>query len=388
MTQNRLELRDALFESSELLASVLTECAYIENNLYRDKATANSEIERVTVEVYKAILRYAAELLVLQKASVGRRILDTVTPISDQRLTRLRSSIQNEWQKLCQWVQVDALDNLLRSRQEAELRLDRIDDKVSKILSVLHNFSLPVAEGASYDAYENQHGGKCLPGTRRDLLRQITDWAQTSDKCIFWLTGMAGTGKSTISRTVADLFKKMGLLGATFFFKSDEADRGNARRFFSTIAKQLMASNRQLAPSIAKAIQDDADMSTKALAQQFEKLLLQPLSRGEQRETTSVIVIDALDECHNDDIEVLLKLLPQLQKSKSIRLRVFLTSRPELSIRRGFKKNQDYQGLVLQQVPDVEDDIRIFLKHEFSQIKEKREVPRDWPGDIAVEVLV
>jgi type II secretory pathway predicted ATPase ExeA len=338
MTQNRLELRDALFESSELLATVLTECAYIENNFYQDKATANSEIERVTVEVYKAILRYAAELLVFQKASVGRRILDTVTPISDQRLTRLRSSIQNEWQKLCQWVQVDALDNLLRSRQEAELRLDRIDDKVSKILSVLHNFSLPVAEGASYDSYQNQHGGKCLPGTRRDLLRQITDWAQTSDKCIFWLTGMAGTEKSTISRTVADLFKKMGLLGATFFFKSDEADRANARRFFSTIAKQLMASNRQLAPSIAKAIQDDADMSTKALAQQFEKLLLQPLSRGEQQETTSVIVIDALDECHNDDIEVLLKLLPQLQKSKSIRLRVFLTSRPELSIRRGFKK--------------------------------------------------
>ncbi|KAL4815132.1 hypothetical protein BDW67DRAFT_191783 [Aspergillus spinulosporus] len=243
---------------------------------------------------------------------------------------------------------------------------------------MLQNFSLPVAEGALYNSYKNQHGEKCLPGTRRDLLRQITDWAETSDKCIFWLNGKAGTGKSTISRTVAELFKDKGLLGASFFFKSGEADGGNARRFVSTIAKQLMASNLQLAPSIAKAIQRDPDMSTKALSQQFEKLLLQPLSKGEQHQTTtSVIVPDALDKCKEDDIK----------RSKSIRLRIFLTSRPELPIRRGFKQNQDYQTLVLQ-VPGVEDDIRTFLNHEFSQIKEKREVPGDWPGAQTVETLV
>ncbi|CAG8910002.1 unnamed protein product [Penicillium egyptiacum] len=388
MTQNRLDLQDALFESSEFLAGVLSGCAYIESNFCRNNTTGKSEIERATIEIYKAILRYAAELLVVQNASVGRRILDSVTPITDQRLTELRSSVENEWQKLRQWVQIDALDNLLQNGKQAELRLARIDEEVSKVLRVLQNFSLPVAEGASYDSYENQHGEKCLPGTRRHLLRQITDWAETSDKCIFWLNGMAGTGKSTISRTVAELFKEKGLLGASFFFKRGEADRGNARKFFSTIAKQLMASNRQLAPSIARAIQDDADLSTKALSQQFEKLLLQPLSEGEQHETTSVIVIDALDECEGDDIEVLLQHLPRLQESKSIRLRIFLTSQPELSIRRGFKGNQDYQGLVLQNVPSIEDDIRIFLKHRFSQIKEKREVLGDWPGYETMETLV
>jgi hypothetical protein len=388
MTQNRLDLRDALFESSEFLAGVLSGCAYIENKFYRDNATAKSEIERATVEIYKAILRYAAEVLAVQNSGVGRKILDSVTPISGQRLTELRTSIENEWQKLCQWVQLDALDNLLQNDKQAGLRLERIDDEVSKVLRVLQNFSLPVAEGASYDSYENQRAEKCLAGTRCDLLRKIMNWAETSDKCIFWLNGSAGTGKSTISLTVAELFKGKGQLGASFFFKRDEANRSNARRFVSTIAKQLMASNRQLASGIAKAIQDDADLSTKAVSQQFEKLLLQPLSEGEQEETTSVIVIDALDECKEDDIEVLLQLLPQLQESKSIRLRIFLTSRPELPIRRGFKQTQDYQELVLQDVPSVEDDIRIFFNHEFSRIKERREVPGDWPGGKTVEKLV
>ncbi|KAL3428820.1 hypothetical protein BDV09DRAFT_203834 [Aspergillus tetrazonus] len=388
MTQNQLDLQDALFKSSEFLADVLSRCAYIENNFYRDNTTAKSEIERAIIEIYKEILRYAAELLALQNASVRQRIVNSITPITNQRLTELRSSVENRWQKLCQWVQIDALSNLSQSNKQAELRLNRVDAEVIKLLQILQNYSLPVAEGASYDSYENQQGEKCLLGTRHDLLRQITDWAETSDKFIFWLNGKAGTGKSTISRTVAELFKARGLLGASFFFKRGEADRDNARRFVSTIAKQLMVSNRQLAPSIAKAIEDDADISTKALSQQFEKLLLQPLSKGKQCQTISVVVLDALDECKEDDIEVLLRYLPQLQNSKSIRLRIFLTSRPELPIRRGFKQNQDYQALVLQEVPGVEDDIRIFLNHEFSQIKEKREVPGDWPGDQTVEKLV
>ncbi|CAG7944890.1 unnamed protein product [Penicillium nalgiovense] len=65
---------------------------------------------------------------------------------------------------------------------------------------------------------------------------------------------MAGTGKSTISRTVAESLKEKGILGASFFFKKGEVDRGNARRFVSTIVKQLMASHRQLAPAMLKAI--------------------------------------------------------------------------------------------------------------------------------------
>jgi hypothetical protein len=57
---------------------------------------------------------------------------------------------------------------------------------------------LKIAKGAAFNSYENKHDG-CLPGTRSDLLREIKEWAESPHgKCIFWLSGMAGTGKSTI----------------------------------------------------------------------------------------------------------------------------------------------------------------------------------------------
>ncbi|KAI9036194.1 WD40 repeat-like protein [Aspergillus affinis] len=389
IAQNRLDLRDALFESSEYLADTITRCTYIEQRFYRNSSKEKIEIGRATIRVYTAILRYAAELLATQQPSIGKRVLISVIPLTDQRLTGLRSSIEEEWQKLYQWVHFDALDTLLQNGKEAESRLARIDEEVSEYLQALiKRFSLPIVEGASYDSYENQYGEKCLPGTRSDLLRQIIDWAVTSDKCMFWLNGMAGTGKSTISRTVAESLKEKGLLGGSFFFKRGEADRGNARRFISTIARQLMASHPHLASGMLGAIRNDTDLSTKALDQQFDKLLFQPLSEGKQYETTSVIVIDALDECEDNDIEILLRLLPQLQKSKSIRLRIFLTSRPELSIRDGFERNRDHSDIVLQEVPGIEHDIRVFLRHRFSHIKEKRKVPGDWPGYKTTEALV
>ena len=63
---------------------------------------------------------------------------------------------------------------------------------------------LPIVHSTSFDSFGQEHGSFCLPDTRVELLRQIEDWADDfSTESIFWLNGMAGTGKSTISRTVA-----------------------------------------------------------------------------------------------------------------------------------------------------------------------------------------
>ncbi len=99
---------------------------------------------------------------------------------------------------------------------------------------------IPVAEGAIFDSHVDEHHPRCHPETRVELLHQITSWAEDPDgKAIFWLNGMAGTGKSTVSRTVAQHFHERNLLGASFFFKRGEADRGHAARLFTTLAIQL-----------------------------------------------------------------------------------------------------------------------------------------------------
>ena len=173
---------------------------------------------------------------------------------------------------------------------------------------------MPVAEEVFFDSFVNQHKDFCLPETRTDLLHQILEWAESEDKFIFWLNGMAGTGKSTIVQTVAQSFQEQELLGATFFFKRGEADRGNTKHLISTITRQLVTRHRQLVPDILNAIENNLNIVSKSLGKQFNKFLYQPLIKlCPNQSTTIIIIIDALDEYNGKkDIKVILDLLFKL----------------------------------------------------------------------------
>ena len=207
---------------------------------------------------------------------------------------------------------------------------------------------------------------------------------------------MAGTGKSTISRTTAKYFKEAKLLGASFFFKRGEGDRGNAMKLFSTITRQLVLNLPHLIPFVQKALDDDPDVVGKSLKEQFEKLLLQPLLSLESSHlptSTLVIVIDALDECERDeDIRIILQLLPQLGILDTIRLRIFLTSRPEWPILQEFSRaTSDWQDIFALHEIDksaIEHDISLFLRHRLSVIRADRSLPAGWPGAKNIRSLV
>lgn len=207
---------------------------------------------------------------------------------------------------------------------------------------------------------------------------------------------MAGTGKSTISQTVAHSFADRGQLGASFFFKRGEADRGHAAKFFTIIAAQLAVKLPNLRPLIREAIDANPIIPEKALQEQYKKLIFQPLSKLEctsPRLSRVIIVVDALDECkREEDIRAILRLLSQSQTLISVCLRIFVTSRPELPIRLGFKNmaGGTYQNLVLYEIPPaiIEHDIAVFLKHELTRIRVDRSLPANWPGERNIRALV
>ena len=145
---------------------------------------------------------------------------------------------------------------------------------------------------------------------------------------------MAGTGKSTLSRTVAQTFANRGQLGASFLFKRGEQDRGNARLLFPTIAHELFRQIPTLRHHIHKVIEDDPGIADRALKEQFDEPILQPLiSVNSVQRQRWIFVIDALDECDKDHVRIVLSLLRQLSQAYAF---FFLTSRPELLIRLGF----------------------------------------------------
>lgn len=146
-------------------------------------------------------------------------------------------------------------------------------------------------------------------------------------------------------------------------------------------------------PSIQEAIKDDPSISEKMFREQFEKLVLRPLlEMKDGRTVTMVIVIDALDECEQeDDIRIILQLLPQVHKSNSVQLRFLLTSRPELPIRLGFKGiMNDHQDLILYEIPRpvIEHYISLYIKDKFSELGQEHSLPSDWPGDETIKTLV
>jgi hypothetical protein len=259
------------------------------------------------------------------------------------------------------------------------------------------------AEGAAFDSYADELDARCHPETRVKLREQIQQWADDPQgKCIFWLCGIAGTGKSTISRTVAQSFADEGLLAASFFFKRGEGDRGNASRFFSTIASQMVVKMPILSSFVSAAIDADPSLTGKSVKEQFEKLILQPLSKASipQRMSRLVMVIDALDECEREgDIKTILHLLTHVQHIASVSVRVFITSRPELPVRLGFKEvsGTAYQNLILHEIPrsTIEHDITAVLKHELKKTQENHDsrnpgspLPSGWPGEKAIHILV
>ncbi len=148
----------------------------------------------------------------------------------------------------------------------------------------------------------------------------------------------------------------------------------------------------EMRPGIRKAIDAHPAISEKTLNHQFENLIFQPLSEAVTCQALGlVVVIDALDECERDG-NTILQLLSRTRALKPVSLRIFVTSRPELPIRLGFKPMPDgsYEELILQEVAKqtVEHDIRLFLEHELREIREQRSLSSDWPSACQIQALV
>jgi hypothetical protein len=80
----------------------------------------------------------------------------------------------------------------------------------------------------------------CLRGTRKGVLWEIERWLMgEQEQRVFWLNGLAGTGKSTIAQTFAETSFADGQLGASFFCSRDFDDRSNLQAIFPTLAFQL-----------------------------------------------------------------------------------------------------------------------------------------------------
>jgi NACHT domain len=252
-------------------------------------------------------------------------------------------------------------------------------------MAILNGFRS--ARGAEF-----RHGERkgCLKHTREAVLNTIELWARDFDESsVYWLNGLAGTGKSTIAKTIADRLFADGQLGASFFCSRDFEDRRNLHFIFPTLATQLARKFPEFRSILVPLIQSDQNIAYESLYSQMEKLIVRPLSKTS---ISTVIVIDALDECEDEESSsAILFVLGQLA-SRIPKVKFFLTGRPESRISQGFrplllKKMAD--KFVLHDVkPDqVNSDIRVFFTTSFSELARRRGGLDGWPTEMDLDRL-
>jgi len=238
---------------------------------------------------------------------------------------------------------------------------------------------------------EHRHGSRrgCLTGTRETVLNEIESWAKDFDQSpVFWLNGLAGTGKSTIAQTVSERIFADGKLGASFFCSRDFEDHSNLHFIFPTLAFQLAHKFPEFRSILVPLLQSNPDVAHESLYRQMEKLIVEPLQSAD---VSTIIVIDALDECKDEEpsskiLSVLARFVGGIP-----RVKFFITGRPEPRIRTGFRLPilvEFTAVFVLHDVdpPLIDNDIRLFLKHELSELAQRRQLGR-WPSDENIDLL-
>ncbi|THU97980.1 hypothetical protein K435DRAFT_589840, partial [Dendrothele bispora CBS 962.96] len=74
-------------------------------------------------------------------------------------------------------------------------------------------------------------------GTRRATIRKIMNWMVLGEESIFWLFGVAGSGKSSLMGTLHNMFVDMGFKSRlAAFIRFDRNYYNDASMFIRTLA--------------------------------------------------------------------------------------------------------------------------------------------------------
>ena len=241
--------------------------------------------------------------------------------------------------------------------------------------------------------YQAGHHDTCLRGTRESVLREIMRWAENPQEGrVFWLNGLAGTGKSTITQTFSELVANIGTLGASFFCSRDYLNRRELKNIFPTLAYQLACKYPTVRSRIVRVLKREPSIAQNSLVSQLKELIVGPLS---STGVSCVIVIDALDECIDDQpASAILSVLGRYVKNlPSVKL--FITGRPEPRIRTGFRLpllEPLTQVFLLHgiELSKVEEDIRLYLREKLIAVAKRRsdfDLSDPWPREEDLTIL-
>jgi len=172
---------------------------------FADELKANGVLQDIVEKILKQTIECGFFIQKYTQHNFGGRMITQPLSGTDDRITKfcdvfvcLRRNFKSR---------VNLNTALVLSRTTVTVDAIRRDQLLSTLKSVEMN---------EYDRKD------CLPKTRLDVMKSFMDWIADESidrKRVLWLHGLAGSGKSTLSTTIAWRMRHRGCLGGFFFLR-------------------------------------------------------------------------------------------------------------------------------------------------------------------------
>ena len=234
----------------------------------------------------------------------------------------------------------------------------------------------------------------CLENTRCNVINDVMQWIADDSKeakKVLWVHGLAGTGKSTLSNTIAGMMDNLHRLGAFFFFNRDIPQR-NFSTLLRTIAYRLAMFDARFGDAISQVVANHDNIAEMRLEAQFENLLsANALESVKWSGGPIVLIIDALEECGSEaDRKILMPVLSKGFSNLPSFIRILVVSRQEPDIQRALGSHLHLRPYPLNiDSATNKDDISEYIRHRLEEIRiTDGYLGDDWPGDDKISSLV
>jgi len=226
----------------------------------------------------------------------------------------------------------------------------------------------------------------CMEGTRQSLLDRVIAWTTDNSEHkdglqgnIYWVYGLPGIGKTSLAHSICARLHDRKQLAGAFFCRRGDSNLGDPRNIFLTLIYKLAEIIPSFHSIVANRLRDDPALTPESMKDSLFPFFIQSLPH--HAKNSLVFIIDALDECGDDDSRLhLLKVLTGA-RSHALWLKIIITSRPEVDIQCFFDAptHSSYLRYDLAEDKEATSDLRTFAKARFSKIASRRGLESPWP---------
>ena len=223
-----------------------------------------------------------------------------------------------------------------------------------------------------------------MEGTRQSLLNQVIAWAtnkseQMDQSNTYWIYGSPGIGKTSLAHSICEKLHDQNHLAGAFFCRKDDPTLSELGNILPTLIYRLAEIFPPFRIVVANRLRNDPNLTPESMKDILFLDFIHELLRYPKH--ALVFVIDALDECGDDeDRPFLLKVLTDAA-THAPWLKIVVTSRPEDDIQSFFNSltQSSYSSCDLAADHEAGTDLQTFTRSQFDLVAKKWCFPTPWP---------